>query len=343
MRIANGRANQASHRARSQPRAFTLVELLVVMAIIGILIGLLIPAVQAAREAARRAQCQNNLRQLALAAHNHHASHGRFPAGVEQRSFVQSPVYRGVALFVDLLPYLEQTAIEGQWDRDDPLVNAQGGADSRTAQVLPGLLCPSDILPENVVVLKDRWHYALTSYGGNGGRRSYFPELATADGLFHTTGEASEPAPHQHPVSLGDIRDGSSQTLMFGERTHSDRNFDTFAEAGWIGPLSEWGFWAPSGMRKAIGHVTMSAHAPINYTLPFSFAARDSAAPPAGDPQAFQFYYDKRVCAWGSNHPGGANLAYADGSVRFGSERLAKAVLEALSTRAGGEVVGGTE
>src|SRR4029079_5326021 len=89
-------------------RAFTLVELLVVIAIIGVLVALLLPAVQAAREAARRMQCLNHERQLALAAHNFHDQNKNFPAGVYQLSFAAAPKFRGITLYVRLLPFLEQ-------------------------------------------------------------------------------------------------------------------------------------------------------------------------------------------------------------------------------------------
>src|SRR5262245_62662117 len=163
-------------------RGFTLVELLVVIAIIAILIGLLLPAVQKVREAASRMKYANNLKQIGLAAQAYHGTHEKFPAGVYQLSFAAAPRFRGVTLFVGLMPYLEQDNLVRDWDTVDPLLNTAGGANSRTAKVLPVLVCPSDVLPANPVDGgSGRW-YGLTSYGGNGGARLPGPALARHGG-----------------------------------------------------------------------------------------------------------------------------------------------------------------
>lgn len=319
-------------------RGFTLIELLVVIAVIGVVLALLLPAVQASREAARRIRCANNLKQLCLAAHVYHERHGGFPPGLDQFEVPWPPRFRGTSLFTFLLPYIEQgNALQG-WDYASPLNNTQGGPSARSATVLPVLLCPSDWLQENPVVVAGRY-YGMTSYGGNGGTRSHHPAQATCDGIFHTTGPASEPDPNQGPVSLAMVFDGTSQTILLGERNHSDPNLETFVGVYWAESLKYLGKWAAIGGRKRIGDVTMSAFAPINYQLPFDYDNRHQADPPPTSALDFDLYQDRRKCAFGSNHPYGANFAFVDGSVRFLQESLPLATLQALCSRNGRDVV----
>jgi prepilin-type processing-associated H-X9-DG protein len=300
-------------------------------------VALLLPALGVARESARRTQCASQLRQLGVATMLHETAKRHFPAGTKQWYFNSSVSHRGIPLFAYLLPYLEQSAALVNWDYDNPIHNCDQGARSNTAVVLPLLLCPSDIIPTNPISTDQGWIYALTSYGGNGGSRSYFPQNSTADGIFHTTGEASEPKQHQREVRPRDITDGLSATLLFGERSHADPNYESFNAAGWGEPLDKWGWWGASSSRKMIGHVTMSAYAPINYRLPFSFSHRMGQEPPANSFAQFQRYVDVRVSAYGSGHLAGANFCFADGSTRFLESNTAIAVLRALSTRAGSE------
>ena len=313
---------------------FTLVELLVVIAIIGILIGILIPAVQAARESARRVACSNRLKQLALAAHSFHTAKGKFPPGVEYHG------KHGVSLFVYLLPYLEQQSLYDQWNFAQTKKNI-GDRTALAARVLPGLVCPCDLLPGNPVQnrVSLKW-YGLTSYGGNGGTRSFHPDsgFIKTDGVFFTTGPYSFPKKNQRPVCMREITDGTSNTLLLGERSHDDRNYDSFAALGWDQTMGEYGYWSGAGGHLALGDVTLSSYAPINYRVPVSYGNGAAACPPIGSPSDFKYYIDLRLCAFGSGHPGGANFALADASVCFLSEDLPLLTLQALSTRSGYEV-----
>jgi prepilin-type N-terminal cleavage/methylation domain-containing protein/prepilin-type processing-associated H-X9-DG protein len=321
---------------RFAPRAFTLIELLVVVAILGALIAVLLPAVQSAREAGRRAACMNHLHQLGVAASSHVSATGRFPPGINQWFFNAAVTFRGIPLFVYLLPYMEGKSVVANWQYGDPMLNANQGGNSNTAVVLPNLVCPSDEIYQNpIVFINHGWNYGLTSYGGNGGTRSYFSPSATADGVFHTTGPASEPVPNQAAVKPENITDGLSHTLLFGERSHHDPNYKSFNDAGWGELLDQWGWWGASTDRKMIGHVTMSGFVPINYQLPFSYDNRAGQTPPADTFAQFTAtYVDMRLCAFGSCHPGGANFCFADGNVQFLASETDLAMLRALCTRA---------
>ena len=122
-------------------RAFTLIELLIVVAIVAVLVGLLLPAVQKARAAAARTGCLNNLKQLGLALHHHHAEHERFPpGGIEWRPFGNT-TNRQLAWCVFLLPYLEQQNVAAKLDLSKPF-DDPANADGASA-VLRVFLCPA--------------------------------------------------------------------------------------------------------------------------------------------------------------------------------------------------------
>ena len=327
-----------SHKPRTS-HGFTLIELLVVIAIIAILIALLLPAVQQAREAARRTQCKSQLKQIALAMHNYESSHSCFPPGQIRLSFPTAPRVRGWSMFVQILPYLEQTALYNQWDFANPLANETNG---NTGFVLPMLLCPSATLGQNPFVKTSGARYALTSYGGNGGTQSHPPASTSGDGMFAGAGPAiATPPTVQHGlVRMRDVTDGTSNTILVGERSHYDPNYDSFFAGGYSqNPMGGWGYWAPSGGQLGLTDITMSSFGPINYRLPFNFANKpgsiSSSATFDASPESI-----RRLCAFGSQHTGGAQVALVDGSVRFLSENIDTNTLRSLTTRGGGEVVG---
>ena len=137
----------AASLTRSNRRGFTLIELLVVIAIIAVLIALLLPAVQAAREAARRAQCTNNLKQIALAAANYESSNGILPTGNYwfTPSWDPTTVTYGPSVFVNMMPYMEQTQAFNAYNYK------LGFEETRTlrsrASAISGLWCPATARP----------------------------------------------------------------------------------------------------------------------------------------------------------------------------------------------------
>ncbi|HEY0982108.1 DUF1559 domain-containing protein [Schlesneria sp.] len=323
----------------SPRRAFTLIELLVVIAIIAILIALLLPAVQQAREAARRAQCKNQLKQIGLAIHNYESSHLCFPPGQIRIPFSSQPRVRGWSMFVQLLPYFDQAPLYNDWNFANPLENE---AEENTAVVLPVLVCPSATISQNPYTKPSGSRYALTSYGGNGGTQSHPPAATRGDGMFAGCGPLiTTPMTVQHEVvRIRDATDGTSSTLLLGERSHADRNYDSFFANGFAtNPMNGWGFWAPSGGQLGLTDVTLSSFAPVNYRIPFDFTNRPGSISSAATFDA-SLESIQRLNAFGSQHTGGAHVALVDGSVRFLSENIDMEVLKHLSTRAGGEIVG---
>jgi prepilin-type processing-associated H-X9-DG protein len=304
----------------------TLVEVLVVIAIIGVLVALLLPAVQGARESSRRTSCINNMRQLGLAALHHHDVNKKFPTGARIPRVVDGRPTDGTNLFVELLLYFEQDNLHRRWNYQDNRNNVAGGPAATQAQIIEILLCPTDPLPGPVMEFTaSAWprnpdwsfgFYGMTSYGGNAGKRST-PVDISRDGIFFLDSR----------VCLKDITDGSSRTLLFGERFRHDPDFDRLKlvllpQVGSIGGLGRWGYVADVG---AMVNVTLHTRATINYQTP----------PGADRLQQLQ----DRICAFGSGHPRGANFAFADGSARFVAEELPLENLQALSTRAGEEAV----
>ncbi len=313
----------------SRRRAFTLIELLVVIAVIAVFIGLLLPAVQKVREAANRAQCLNNLKQIALAAHNYHDTYQRFPTGWHPPDLVAGRPTGGTNLWVQLLPYIEQDNLYRRWDNFDNRNNVTGGPNAVQAQVIKLLLCPSDPLPQPVVNFKARiaqpwtWgYYGMSSYGGNGGTRSFAfnSSRIPQDGIFY----------RDSAIPVTGITDGASQTFLFGERSHWDPQFDIQQPKVWPkgGPIGQMGRWACIAGPGTLAMVELSTPVPINYQMP---SGGDLAT------------VEDRHCAFGSGHPGGANFAFADGSVRFLSDSIPLLKLRALSTCADGEVVSGSD
>jgi prepilin-type N-terminal cleavage/methylation domain-containing protein/prepilin-type processing-associated H-X9-DG protein len=340
---------------RRSARGFTLIELLVVIAIIAVLIALLLPAVQAAREAARRAQCTNNLKQLALAVMNYESSNGAFPLG----SFMMPPPgdpFSGSGsgrhehgILVRLLPYYEQAPLYNAFN-----TNVHYFSPPNTTVLMTGitsLWCPSDGVvanPANLPAGEDSSYPATqimyhNSYFGNAGTwfsptryqdpsvANFSAYLGQANGIFYFYSR----------TTIASITDGTSNTMAlsecaFGKLNQADQTC--------------WHWWA-SGNYADTMYSTMY---PIN---PFQKINMGDSNPGINA--------DLGPSTPSSFHPGGANFAFCDGSVRFikdsvqclpfnpttglplgyvntgglWTQTTPNAVYQALSTRNGGEVI----
>jgi prepilin-type N-terminal cleavage/methylation domain-containing protein/prepilin-type processing-associated H-X9-DG protein len=295
-------------------RAFTLIELLVVIAILGTLIGLLLPAVQKVREAASRIQCANNLKQIGLACHGHHDAQGAFPPGYlalgpyADGATDTSPGW-GWAAF--LLPYIEQDNVYRQINFYQPL-QAQPGV---IGTMIKPYLCPSDSPPAAPFPVTDAGGALVTnaapsSYAATVGWDGNDVADPAGDGVFYRNSH----------TRIADITDGTTHTVLAGDRAWSQTN----------------GIWAgaPSGALARAG----AANPWTNATGPAPTLVL-----------VHNNYINIRTDADGglddfsSNHTGGANILFADGSVRFlrsiQGDGLERRDFWALGTRAGGEVI----
>jgi prepilin-type N-terminal cleavage/methylation domain-containing protein/prepilin-type processing-associated H-X9-DG protein len=309
-------------------KGFTLIELLVVIAIIAILIGLLLPAVEKVREAAARAQCQNNLHQLGVAAHDYHAAVGQFPPGVNLPFTVTvasgksaGPVYAGYnkSLFEFLLPYVEQDNLDKQFNY---AVNQYGnclGQGSPGSNVVKTYLCPADVGAQQTTYTTGgkTYYFGANSYGGNPGVYGFYTTSMDETGVFFINSS----------VKMTDITDGTSNTFMFGERNRVDPTYDLIYGGGVPGAFAQRSGWAWANSLPGFDYLFGAAQ-PINWKMPTTLTA---------DPGFV--YEDLRFSTYGSGHTQGANFCFADGSVKFLSNSTPLLVLQQLSTRNGGEVV----
>ena len=279
---------------------FTLIELLVVISIIGLLVALLLPAVQRAREAARRIGCTNNLKQFGLALHGYHESHGRLPMGY---TFSPGYVRGGFGWGAMILPGVEQRALFDAANFGRPLWDRSNATAATTP--LGVYLCPSDETSPGRFLERDGFRYAKSSYVANFGPGNMDASPDDRRGLFSRNSS----------TGFAEVTDGLSQTLAASERHNgvytvaigSHEHFD--AETVWVGAVKE----DPDDDHA---HTTLfqTSHPPTS--------------PQMNDQDA------------ASRHDGGTNFLLADGSVRFFKNSIHLKVYQALSSRAGGEVVG---
>jgi prepilin-type N-terminal cleavage/methylation domain-containing protein/prepilin-type processing-associated H-X9-DG protein len=300
---------------------FTLIELLVVIAIIAVLISLLLPAVQSAREAARRAQCTNNLKQMALAANNYESSSGCLPGGSYSGINPNNPPHWGTypenfSCFVMMLPYFEQAPMYSAVNFN--LCSSDVANLTICGVRVNSLICPSDLQNDTITLPSTRsssgvspgwsfnlipsgpgavyplppgtWLQAFTSYAGNAGTFTFgYSNLMPTSVLSQFNGVIY----NDSSVKIAGITDGTSNTILFGE--HS-KGLLFRLDPGYAVSDNAWnsGRWYDT---------LFSALYPLNQGNGNNQSiANDS------------YYFPT---AAGSQHPGGANFAFVDGSVRF--------------------------
>jgi prepilin-type N-terminal cleavage/methylation domain-containing protein/prepilin-type processing-associated H-X9-DG protein len=290
-------------------RAFTLIELLVVIAIIAVLVALLLPAVQSAREAARRAQCVNNLMQLALALQNYESSHEVLPPGVVNATgpIQDQPQGYHFGWLSQILPYMEARTIYNHFNFKLGLYETPN-VTTRTTLVR-SFLCPSDNGPGRGAL-----GMAMNNYAGN----HHDVEAAIAANNMGVLFLNSA-------IRIEDVSDGTSQTIYIGEKLNDGLGL------GWASGTRASLRNTGSGINQPNVPVPPNAP-PVNSGVGQPSSAADGDAISSADAQRF-------VGGYNSRHPGGANCAFGDGSVRFIKTSIAGGVLRLLGNRADGEFI----
>lgn len=288
---------QESHKhadSRSTLRqGFTLVELLVVIAIIGVLIALLLPAVQAAREAARRSSCSNNLKQIGLGLHNYHDINQKFPPGCVNDYQASDHGNWGWAALI--LPFIEQENAYAQAGVTDLTLAAACDDATRVAvmqNTFEGFLCPSATNPATTTRDIDKLsggnvYLAISNYVGNGGTWRLYSTPSVAAAAGRSVGTCNGVFWADSEVGFRDITDGTSNTIIVGERTWKIPNVTTAPRAGLLFGSAQSASNTYYGMADVLG-------------------VGETVINGSGYPQN----------SFSSNHPTVCLFALADGSVR---------------------------
>jgi prepilin-type N-terminal cleavage/methylation domain-containing protein/prepilin-type processing-associated H-X9-DG protein len=347
-------------RRCSRHRAFTLIELLVVIAIIGILIAMLVPAIQRVRESASRTQCQNNLKQLALAVVNYHSSHKYFPRGNAPSGTF--PDGGNTSWMFQSLTYTEQNPLYNEVVDTGSLSNAV--SKGILPKVTPLSRCPSD----NWELEDGRLFNYIGSTGPqcnnpSGGCSSPFqiycngqvggnvpaalsPPTCPGYEPSYTWGDTSDPHLVRGMFSRGgakikvtDVLDGTSTTILLGETLPEFCEFQRYnsttgQDPGWAGGNSIAQGQTIQPINWPIDHVAAGATPPSSWSS--SCNSCDSTNNPSGD---------KNKCLWNwsvtwgfrSNHPSGANFALVDGSVHFITQDIDHHTYQYLGCRNDGQ------
>jgi prepilin-type N-terminal cleavage/methylation domain-containing protein/prepilin-type processing-associated H-X9-DG protein len=319
---------------------FTLIELLVVIAIIAVLIALLLPAVQAAREAARRIQCVNNEKQIGLALHNYVDSFNVLPAA--EMGFMglnNGPNYSAISM---ILPFMEQTTIFNainfsQFDYNPNVLPAADPNGTASVARVNSLMCPSDTYSSSGAQLEV---YGQTNYMADMGsgivwQSSLFAPntaLPMPNGVFY--GNSA--------TRLAEITDGLSNTGFYGERIVGD------SSTGIISPIADVFFdpGAPLTPDDAMAQcLALNIYNPANQLpmimgVPWIDGQHIPLHVTTPNTRSCGFFIVNRaVMPASSRHPGGTNMLFGDGSVKFMKDSISLQTYRALGTRNGGEVV----
>jgi prepilin-type N-terminal cleavage/methylation domain-containing protein len=297
--------------SRSRSGGFTLIELLVVIAIIAVLIALLLPAVQAAREAARRIQCVNNLKQLTLAFHNYHDVNLKFPIGgytpkaanVSSAGGFFTQVYTAIYSWApSILPFIEQGPAGNTYNYSWSYVDSPNTTNAGLH--ISAFACPSDpaVLAGNGTFTLPGFVMGLTSYRGINGpfyapTRYLGRDGATAAQYQQMANQGLGIIYHGSSNGIDSITDGTSNTMLLGEYVYS--RLDTADQNCW--------HWWTAGNADTIG---TAMYAP---NVAFSGNPND----PGNLEADASTRADLAIISQSSNHPGGANHSFADGTVRF--------------------------
>ena len=361
--------------SRLHKNGFTLIELLVVIAIIAVLIALLLPAVQSAREAARRAQCMNNLKQLGLATHNYIATNGALPSGslwpCSQVDFGvgnQGACWGwGVGPLVQIFNYMEQTTLYnaynsalgvfGSYPPDASGPTLWWGNTTVFNTSVSSFLCPSDSRQ-----ISSSAQQTVVNYGGNFGGPFVLGGYTGTVIPMTTTWDYNDPLmTTATTVTIAGITDGTSNTSLWSEML-SPAATQVYAGSG--KNAENRVFFAvpapnvtatPAGVQqflaacKNIPTGTPNQSSNMGYQWWSTYPSYlNSSYNHVGGPNSRQCQ-NQPIDSWGmdiygtaspnSLHPGGVNMCFADGSVRFIKDSVNLQTWWALGTRAGGEVV----
>jgi prepilin-type N-terminal cleavage/methylation domain-containing protein/prepilin-type processing-associated H-X9-DG protein len=310
---------------KSRRSGFTLIELLVVIAIIAVLIALLLPAVQSAREAARRIQCVNNLKQIGLALHNYQESRGVLP-GADMVFNVTE-----LSALTNILPYMEQANVFNSVNCAFSYQDATNYTAMYT--VVSGFVCPSD-LPSPVPSLGAQTNYMANMGSGIVWQSSIGPNvgLPQPNGVFYGNSATTFAA----------ITDGLSNTTFYSERVLADGNNSIVSPVAdvFFSPLAPTTPDQALQMCQAVDITSLANQFPLFMGAPWLCGQHIFLHVSPPDSRSCGFFLSLRaVMPPSSRHPGGVNVLFGDGAVKFVKDQVNLSVWRALGTRNGGEVV----